>query len=194
MFVSLKVCYSENAEWVNYSSTKTVNDYSMVYYETSSKANLLSEQYNEVPGTLMNDEYNFTNLDKSYSILTNFDSQIDINYVSSLSTEYSNCSYILGNPKCSKTSEACPEGASPAYYLTFAFKLIRYIAIGILVVLSVLDFITAISAQEDDKLRNAFNKLIKRVIMCIFLFVLPEVLEYVLTIISNKNIETCIGK
>lgn len=93
------------------------------------------------------------------------------------------CNSLLGNPK---------NDEDPAYYLTVAFKVMRYVAIILLIVMSIIDFVGSVAAQDDDALKKAVNKMIKRAIMCVLIFILPTIIEYVLQFIDDISIKDCI--
>ena len=97
------------------------------------------------------------------------------------------CESLLGDPSPSDGAKK-----TPAYYLNFIFKVLRYIAIILLIVLSTMDFVTAVAAQDDDSIKKAFNKAIKRLILCVVIFVLPTLIEFILQFIHTKSIEICI--
>ena len=93
------------------------------------------------------------------------------------------CSSLLGNPK---------KDGDPADYLTFAFKVVRYVAIVLLLVLSTMDFVGAVAASDDDALKKAFNHLMIRLVLCVVIFLLPVLIEFILQIINNHAIDLCI--
>lgn len=98
------------------------------------------------------------------------------------------CSSFLGSPDPKLNGQN-----DPAYYLTFAFKVIRYIAIIILIVLSTMDFLSAVASHDDDELKKAMNKTIIRIVLCIVIFLLPTLIAFILRLINNKAIDLCIN-
>lgn len=98
-----------------------------------------------------------------------------------------NCTSLLGDPSQG------PDNPSPAYLLTYAFKIIRYIALIILVVLSIVDFISSVSSQDKDSLNKAINKTIHRAIICVIIFLLPTLIEFVLTFLNDRAVNICIN-
>ena len=94
------------------------------------------------------------------------------------------CTSLFGDPGTSGT---------PAYYLTYAFKIARYIAIVLLVVLSILDFIESTASQDQDSVSKAINKTIKRLVLCIIIFLLPSLIEFILTLLNNRAANICIN-
>jgi len=93
------------------------------------------------------------------------------------------CESLLGDPK---------DGQSPAYYLSVAFKVLRYVAIIILIVMSTMDFVGAVSAQDNDAIQKAVRKVIIRAISCVIIFLLPTLVEFILQFI-NENTTVCIS-
>lgn len=98
---------------------------------------------------------------------------------------YDNCESLFGDPKSEGT---------PAFYMTVAFRVVRYVAIIILVLMSVLDFVSATAASDNDALKKATNKLIKRAILCVIIFVLPTIIAFVLTYLNDRAVDMCIGR
>lgn len=97
-----------------------------------------------------------------------------------------NCRSFLGDPDD-------PNHQSPAYYLTFVFKIMRYAAIILLIVLSMMDFLGAVSSQDNDEMKKATSKAIKRLIMCVVIFLLPSLLQFILKYINDRAVDLCIG-
>ena len=94
------------------------------------------------------------------------------------------CEALLGLPT---------EKGSPAWYLSFIFKVLRYIAIIILIVLTIMDFVGAVASHDNDILKKAVGKATKRMILCVIIFLLPTLIEFILQIIAEKEIELCIN-
>ena len=97
-----------------------------------------------------------------------------------------NCTSLLGDPNDKSTP-------SPAFLLSYAFKVIRYIAIILLVVLSIMDFVSSVSSQDADSLKKAINKTIRRIILCVIIFLLPYLIEYVLSFLNDNATKICIS-
>ena len=96
--------------------------------------------------------------------------------------EIKTCSDLLGSPSTP---------GDPAYYLVVAFNVIKYVAIILLIVLSVIDFIGAVASSDQEALTKATKKVIKRFVLCVIIFMLPVLLKYILTYVHNKNIDLC---
>ena len=97
-----------------------------------------------------------------------------------------NCTSLLGDP----TDKDTP---SPAFLLSYAFKVLRYVAIILLVILSIMDFVSSVSSQDTDSLKKAVNKTIRRVILCVIIFLLPYLIEYVLSFLNDNATKICIS-
>lgn len=97
-----------------------------------------------------------------------------------------NCTSLLGDPAKSNPP-------SPAFLLSYAFKVLRYVAIILLVVLSIMDFVSSVSSQDTDSLKKAVNKTIRRAILCVIIFLLPYLIEYVLTFLNDNATKICIN-
>lgn len=97
------------------------------------------------------------------------------------------CDSYLGNP----AYDANAKQQSPAYYLQFSFNLMKYIAIILLFVLTVIEFAKATASSNQDAMKKAIQTSIKRLIICVIIFFLPMLIEFILKlfgIYSNCNI------
>lgn len=65
-------------------------------------------------------------------------------------------------------------------YIGNIFKMAKYIISALLIILTILDFITAISSQKDEKIKKAMNKFMKRLIAVVLIFLLPIILEFLI--------------
>lgn len=92
------------------------------------------------------------------------------------------CTSLLGDPDTAST---------PAYYLRIAFSVIRYVAIIILVVATVIDFITATAQSNEDALQKAMKKALIRFVLCIVIFVLPTLITFILRYLNDRAIDMC---
>lgn len=63
-------------------------------------------------------------------------------------------------------------------------KWMKYIAPVLVIILSMLDFIKALAAQDDDAMKKAQQKFTKRLISAVLLFLLPLIIDYVLRIFN----------
>lgn len=61
-------------------------------------------------------------------------------------------------------------------------NIIKFLVPAIIIVMSVIDFIKALASQSQDELKKSANKLVKRIIIGILIFVLPTLLEFLLKI------------
>lgn len=81
------------------------------------------------------------------------------------------CEALLGDPNF--------EG-SPAYWIQFAFNIIKYVAIIALLVMVLMDFIQALVKSDKDALKAAATKAVKRFIYCVLIFFLPIIIEFLM--------------
>ena len=100
--------------------------------------------------------------------------------------EMNKCSSLLGDPNQN-------EPATPAYYLSFAFSVIRYVAIILLIVLTTMDFVSAVASQDNDILKKTVNKTIKRAVLCVVIFLLPTLISFVLQFMHDSSVHDCIN-
>lgn len=92
------------------------------------------------------------------------------------------CESLLGDPDTAST---------PAYYLRIAFSVVRYVAIIILVVATVIDFITATAQSNEDALQKATKKALIRLVLCIVIFVLPTLITFILRYLNDRAVDLC---
>ncbi len=92
------------------------------------------------------------------------------------------CQSLLGDP-------AIP--GSPAYYLVFAFKVVRYVAIILLIALSVMEFVTATASSDQEAITKATKKTIRRFVLCVVIFALPTLLNFSLNFLYDRKMEVC---
>ena len=93
------------------------------------------------------------------------------------------CQSLLGDPGTD---------GDPAYYISFAFKVIRYVAIAVLVLFTIFDFVSAVSSSDNDQLQKAVNKVILRLVLCIIIFLLPIFIDLLLNILNDSQISDCL--
>ncbi len=93
-------------------------------------------------------------------------------------TEINDCVTLLGSPKTEGT---------PAYYVSVAFRVVKYVAVGLLIVLSTIDFISAIMSQDKEILNKTITKVVKRFVLCVVIFILPTILDLVLQYINDSQ-------
>lgn len=94
----------------------------------------------------------------------------------------SNCNSLLGYPDDKDT---------PAYYLQIVFDVMKYIAIILLIVLSTMDFFGAVTSSDDNAMKKAASKCVKRLILCVIIFFIPMLLEYILTHLGVYSTDIC---
>ena len=100
----------------------------------------------------------------------------------SLEWEANSCDSILGNVN---------DKNDPAYYLDFAFKILKYAAIIVLFVLTVLDFAKSMVSNDNDALKKSLKKAVKRIIICVIIFFLPILINFILNLLGVVDDPTC---
>ena len=79
----------------------------------------------------------------------------------------------------------------PAYYLQFAINLIKYIALIILLVLTIIEYAKAIASSNQDAIKKATMNTIKRIIIAAIIFVLPMLIEFLFEVLGIYSATTC---
>ena len=80
---------------------------------------------------------------------------------------------------------------APAYYLDKAFDIIKYIAIILLFVLSIVEYFKALTSGDQDAMKKATQKTIKRIIIAVLIFVAPILIEFILSVLGIVGYGTC---
>ena len=130
---------------------------------------------------ILTDDDLTTDLDESeniYSGDSNSSNSSDLN-----TSEIEECTSLLGHPETEK---------SPAWFLSIIFSIIRYVAIILLIVLTIIDFVGATASQDNDAIKKVVSKTIKRAIICVVIFVLPTLIDLVLQFIHDSSVSDCI--
>ncbi len=81
------------------------------------------------------------------------------------------CSSLLGDPD---------QKEYPAYWLQYAFNIIKYLAIAALLIFSTMDFFKAMVENDKEALKKAGQKTAKRFIYCVIIFFLPNIIELIM--------------
>lgn len=69
------------------------------------------------------------------------------------------------------------------------FQIIVVGGILLLIIMSAIEFIKAITSSEEDKIKKSFKNTIIRVIACIILLLLPMIVTFLITIINENNVK-----
>lgn len=92
------------------------------------------------------------------------------------------CDSYLGNPDIP---------GEPAYYLQFAFNIIKYAAIILLIVLTIVEFLKVVASSNQDAIKKMLPITIKRIILVFIIFMLPLLIKFLLTILGAYSPGTC---
>ena len=94
------------------------------------------------------------------------------------------CESYLGNPKDNVNKP-------PAYYLQFSFNLMKYIAIILLLVLTVMEYAKAVASSNQDAIKKATINTVKRIILAAVIFMLPMLIEFLFKVLGIYSSTTC---
>lgn len=94
------------------------------------------------------------------------------------------CTSLLGDPTDKVTKP-------PAFYLQIIFDIMKYAAILILIVFSIMDFLGAVTSQDDNAIKKAMSKLMTRMVLCLIIFIIPMVLTFIFELIGVFTPSTC---
>ncbi len=127
--------------------------------------------------------YDPKNENAVHTLIYNLDSEIDNPSVEEIEIpKLDNCESLLGDPI---------EEGTPAWYLIKVFNVLKYVAIILLIVLSILDFVTATAAQNEDEMKKATSKVIRRALLCVLIFLLPTLIGFILKYIADRAVDLC---
>lgn len=121
---------------------------------------------------------------KSYiSIMNKGDSCMDI--CLDLNSSLSNDAILIGDNK--KVNNKCSISDDIVSMIYNVLKWAKYIVPVLVIILSILDFIKAIAAQNDDEMKKAQGKFVKRLIVAALLFLLPLIINFALKTFGFYN-------
>ena len=72
-------------------------------------------------------------------------------------------------------------------YIEQALRVIRWIGLVLMIILGVLDFTKAVASDDQEAVKKAWQKVIKRLIAVIILFLLPMLVELILDLVNLNN-------
>ena len=83
-----------------------------------------------------------------------------------------------------------------AYIIKIAANLIFISAPIILIIMCTLDLFGAVTGNysKNNDLSNAWTKIIKRVIICIIILILPTIISFVMSMVNVGNYDDCFTK
>lgn len=79
----------------------------------------------------------------------------------------------------------------PAYFVNYAFNIVKYIAILVLILFSMLDYGKAVISKDEDAVKKATANSIKRLIYCIIIFLIPGLISYLMELSGFYSPEIC---
>lgn len=91
------------------------------------------------------------------------------------------CEGFLGEPTTKGT---------PAYFLKLIMNIFKYLGIVLCLVFAVIDFLKAVTSQDQDLLKKAISTSVKRLVYAIIIFFLPIVINFILGLIGAYS--TCL--
>ncbi len=89
-------------------------------------------------------------------------------------------------------SNSCNISERLAAWLIRIVSWIRYIVPVVIIILTILDFIKAIAADNEDEIKKVSGKFAKRLIVALIIFLLPLLLEFILGIFGQDTYQYCL--
>ena len=89
--------------------------------------------------------------------------------------EEEKCKAIFGNPE---------DSSKPAYWFQWVLNAMKYVAIAALIVMSVLDFIKALTSNDKDAVQKASGTTVKRFIYCVLIFFVPMIVNMIMHLLG----------
>lgn len=72
------------------------------------------------------------------------------------------------------------------------FKIIYFSIPILLVVLTTLDFLKCIFSDDNKEMRKSFDKLTKRIVATVLIFLTPTILMFLIQLVGNDEIKSCV--
>ena len=73
---------------------------------------------------------------------------------------------------------------TPAWYLHQIFNIIKYGSIILCLVLTIIEYVKAAASNDDNAIKKASQKTLKRIIITIILFIAPTFIEFILDLLG----------
>ena len=73
---------------------------------------------------------------------------------------------------------------TPAWYLHQIFNIIKYGSIILCLVLTIIEYVKAAASNDDNAIKKASQKTLKRIIITIILFIAPTLIEFILDLLG----------
>lgn len=117
---------------------------------------------------------------KEYSYTTDFNNG-NVNINTDMPWEVTDCDSLLGS------------GAkgTPMYYIEFAFNLIKYLAIIMLFVFSIIEYAKAVASSDEKAIKKATTNTIKRLIIAVIIFFAPILISFLFRILGIASDPSC---
>ncbi len=117
-----------------------------------------------------------------------YNDESNITYIANYN---SNDTSATGGKSCTSLLGSVDDKHAPAYYLNVAFKVIKYVAIVILFGLSTIDMVGAVASHDEDVINKTVKKIGGRFLLCIIIFILPTIIEFLLKYMHESQISSC---
>ncbi len=75
-------------------------------------------------------------------------------------------------------------------FLMEAYKLIKFVVPILIIAFAIADFVKAMASQDEAEVKKSANKLVKRLVIGVLIFVLPTLIEYILSL-AGLDYGTC---
>lgn len=170
-YIDVKVSGTNNGKY-KYDIVSSCNDNidaKCIRYQNEKLASTIDSEVND-DGTTNNE--NAAGVINPDEITELEPSKVEIN---NIDFQESTCDTLLGDTGNKN---------DPAYYLNFAFSFIKYAAIILLLVLTIMEYAKAITASNQDAIIKATQVTVKRVIIAVVIFLLPMLINFILRILG----------
>lgn len=74
------------------------------------------------------------------------------------------------------------------------YKTISLVVVVVVIILGILDFLKAVSSDDDSALKKAGSKFLKRIVIAMVIVMLPIVLQFILSVFGDSNMKECLDK
>ena len=80
---------------------------------------------------------------------------------------------------------------TPMYYIEFALNLIKYIAIVMLFVFTIIEFAKAVAASDEKAIKKAATNTIKRLVIVVIIFFAPTLITFIFRLLGIASDPSC---
>ena len=127
-----------------------------------------------------------------YKISTDAEEASEYSYTTDFNNGNVNINIDLpwGGTDCDSLLGSGAKG-TPMYYIEFAFNLIKYLAIIMLFVFSIIEYAKAVASSDEKAIKKATTNTIKRLIIAVIIFFAPILISFLFRVLGIASDPSC---